>query len=161
MRKQITMLIFHLKTETLLFRELKDLIQRQRQHIMDRDLTGMETITRLERDVLVKVRREEDKRLGVSKVIASMLDLDTGKVTISEIINRAPLDLEQALREEQETLDVLTGQVKSDNEMNNKLLTDNLEFIRYEIQTLKDLNGSSQYDNEKRKSYGMVLDRTV
>ena len=161
MRKQITMLIFHLKTETLLFREMKELVQKQRQKILDRDPEGMDCITRLEEDVLVKVQREEDNRLGVSKVIASMLNLDSGKVTISEIINRAPRDLEQALREEQDTLNVLTSQIKADNALNNRLLQDNLEFIHYEIQTLKDLNMSPQYDNEKRKSYGMVLDRTV
>ncbi len=161
MKKEIKMLILHLKKETDLFQEMKALILKQREAILDRNMEELGQITRLENNILVKIKKEEDARQGVSRVIAGLLDLETGKMTISEIINRVPRDLEEALKEEQSQLDVVMSQISTNSSINNQLLKDNMEFIQYEMQMLTDISDQAIYSGGRRHMKPAIFDRMI
>ncbi|MCM1112042.1 MAG: flagellar protein FlgN [Muribaculum sp.] len=134
---------------------LLEISQRKTPIIVSGNLENLKKITDEEQDMVNRLNRLERRRVEVTADIATVLNKDVAKLTLTNLI-----DMLQARPTEQDALakihDRLHGTVRElqrVNEQNSALLRDALEMVEFEIALLQASKAAPETANYNRGAY--------
>ncbi|MFO7154799.1 MAG: flagellar protein FlgN [Caldicoprobacter oshimai] len=122
-----------LDKECELYSILLDLSKKKTQVIVDADIGELEKIVEMEERLIFELRNLEDKREGWVVDFARQRGIEPTEVTISYLTSQAEGQIQERLKQLQEKLYGIIEEQKQVNQINERLIRNNLEFIDFSI----------------------------
>lgn len=122
-----------LTQEAVIYEELREISAKKKDIIIKNKIQELDSLVKLEQSMILQIARLEDHREGITESLATQMGKSPEAVTVSELT--AYLAGEQGEKLEacrRHILDVLED-LKSNNELNAKLINDSLEYIDFSI----------------------------
>ncbi len=155
-----------LEAEEELYVRLRDLLQHERELMVQMDAAGLEEVTRRKEALADEGRLVEESRLAVASELATRLDLRESRPTLAQLCERLGA-ASRPLREAHTRLVVLVTVVRELLDANVALAGETVSQIRGTLRLLGRLGpGEATYDPaepERREGLasGQILSRTA
>jgi flagellar biosynthesis/type III secretory pathway chaperone len=150
-------LIEILKKELELLKVLKELTYEKTDIIINGEIENLEVMNRKEEELANKMVSAEDERLQLMDSWG--IDIST---SISEIIEKIPEGKEELMEMGEELVKSLAD-IQGRNQMNGKLINDNLEWLDFNMNLILNTQTPTTYGkgNSGTKSNNSIFDRKV
>ena len=148
-------LIDVLNRESNEYEGLLQISQRKTAIIVSNNLEELQNITDEEQNMVNRVDALDHKRMEVTKDIATVLNRDVTKLTLTNLIEMLaarPAE-QQALAEVHDRLSKTVHELQRVNEQNGSLLKDALEMVEFEINLLQASRLAPETANYNRGAY--------
>ena len=148
-------LIDVLNRESNEYEGLLQISQRKTAIIVSSNLEEVQKITDEEQNMVNRVDALDHKRMEVTKDIATVLNRDVTKLTLTNLIEMLaarPAE-QQALAEVHDRLSKTVHELQRVNEQNGSLLKDALEMVEFEINLLQASRLAPETANYNRGAY--------
>lgn len=148
-------LIDILNRESREYEGLLDISRRKTPVIVGGNLEELQKITDEEQNAVNRLNALEHKRVEVTKDIATVLNKDVTKLTLTNLIgmlNGRPAE-QNALAEVHDRLHRTVHEVQRINEQNGSLLKDALEMVEFEINMLQASRQAPETANYNKGAY--------
>lgn len=148
-------LIDVLNRESNEYEGLLQISQRKTAIIVSSNLEELQKITDEEQNMVNRVNALDHKRMEVTKDIATVLNRDVTKLTLTNLIEMLaarPAE-QQALAEVHDRLSKTVHELQRVNEQNGSLLKDALEMVEFEINLLQASRLAPETANYNRGAY--------
>lgn len=148
-------LIDVLNRESNEYEGLLQISQRKTAIIVSSNLEELQKITDEEQNMVNRVNALDHKRIEVTKDIATVLNRDVTKLTLTNLIEMLaarPAE-QQALAEVHDRLSKTVHELQRVNEQNGSLLKDALEMVEFEINLLQASRLAPETANYNRGAY--------
>jgi Mg2+ and Co2+ transporter CorA len=143
-----------LEKECELYTILLDLSYKKTQMIVDGKVKELEKIVEAEQRLIIQLGHFEDEREESIGRYAEEQGIEIKDITISYLISQAQDDLKVRLQKIQETLHQVVENQKEVNQLNERLIKNNLEFIDFSLGLI---TGRDQSGNIYEKTGGAVI----
>jgi flagellar biosynthesis/type III secretory pathway chaperone len=150
-------LIEILKEELEVLHVLKELVYEKTDIIINNDIEKLEKLTKKEEEFINKMAIVEEKRL---KLMDSWGVGDN--ISISDVIEKIPEE-KKDLMEIKNRLFSVFSDIKGRNEINNKLINDNLQWLDFNMNLISSVQTPTTYGQENKGSgaNNSLFDRKV
>ena len=148
-------LIDILDRESTEYEGLLEISQRKTPIIVSGNLEELQKITDEEQDMVTKLSGLERRRTEVTADIATVLNKDVTKLTLTnliDIMSARPAE-QQALAEVHDKLRKTVRELQRVNEQNGALLKDAMEMVEFEINLLQASRQAPETANYNRGAY--------
>ena len=148
-------LIDVLNRESNEYEGLLQISQRKTAIIVSSNLEELQKITDEEQNMVNRVNALDHKRMEVTKDIATVLNRDVTKLTLTNLIEMLaarPAE-QQALAKVHDRLSKTVHELQRVNEQNGSLLKDALEMVEFEINLLQASRLAPETANYNRGAY--------
>lgn len=122
-----------LEKECELYSILLDLSKKKTQVIVDADIGELEKIVEMEERLIFELRNLEDKREEWVTDFAKQRGVTPEDVTVSYLVSQAEGQIQERLKQLQDRLYGIIEEQKQVNQINERLIRNNLEFIDFSI----------------------------
>lgn len=152
-----------LNQELELYRKILELSKKKTDVILTGDTAGLDDITKAEHAFIIQAGALERKRQKFITEKLMKCDGISSCETLSELIQYAPASHKQRLASIGKELSELLEEQKEINELNSKLIRNNLEYIEFILSRVQgsagvyDTGGTKKKDNARSS----VLDKKV
>jgi len=161
----VDQLIDILKSEATLYDSILKVSRKKTGIIIDGKISELESITKLEQAIVMQVGKLEDARENLVEKLSAQLNLDSSRITISDISKLLQREQANRLNTCQFALEKVLEELKSANELNSKLIKNSLEYIDFSINLLANTsvagnlygNSGRANDSKMRNFFDMKL----
>jgi len=109
----------------------------------------LDRIVKLEQSLVVQIGKLEQKREEVVLNIAGILNMDSNRLNIKQLIQSAPEEYQEKLEIYQKSLEDILGQLKDVNELNGKLIENALDYVEFSLNIMTNASISGNiYEKE-------------
>lgn len=122
-----------LDKECELYSILLDLSKKKTQVIVDADIGELEKIVEMEERLIFELRSLEDKREDLVSGFAEQQGIASEDVTVSYLVSQSEGQIKEKLKQLQNRLHSIIEEQKQVNQINERLIRNNLEFIDFSI----------------------------
>ncbi len=166
MEKSLKALVDILQKLNALYMEIEHIEVQKTTVIMKRDGAALQSMAEEQEKTISEIDEAEENRRDIISMIARGLGISEGDITISGLAGYMDDEIKEALRKASADLTKVMGRVKRLNELNNKCLTDNIDFFNQILDSLRESvaldEGYSNSTAVKRQTTSSALfNRTV
>lgn len=137
------------------YEELNELSNRKTDIIIDKKIKDLETIVDLEERIIVNIGKLEADRQELVDRLAGIRDVDPESITLSSLIEFSDGDLKDRFQTLQNDFIRIIDRQRHLNEINEKLIRTNLEYVNIAINLMVGDGASGQvYEREGRTKQG-------
>ena len=137
------------------YEELNELSNRKTDIIIDKKIKDLETIVDLEERIIVNIGKLEADRQELVDRLAGIKDVDPESITLSTLIEYSDGDIRDRFQTLQDDFVRIIDRQSHLNEINEKLIRTNLEYINMAINLMVGDGTSGQvYQREGRTKKG-------
>ncbi|MBM7582623.1 flagellar biosynthesis/type III secretory pathway chaperone [Caldicoprobacter guelmensis] len=122
-----------LEKECELYGILLELSKKKTQVIANADIGELEKIVEMEERLIFELRSLEDKREDLVSGFAEEQGLSFEDVTVSYLVSQSEGQIKEKLKQLQDRLSGIIEEQKQVNQINERLIKNNLEFINFSI----------------------------
>ena len=131
-----------LTKETLLYEEMLALSKNKTDIIVNGKVSELESITKLEQTMILKLSKLEDDREELADKLAVDLGLKPAEITLGGLISRLPEKLANELEGCCKKLPAILNKLKESNSLNSRLIKNSLDYINFSINILSSVGPS-------------------
>jgi len=122
-----------LEKECELYGILLELSKKKTQVIANADIGELEKIVEMEERLIFELRSLEDKREDLVSGFAEQQGIASEDVTVSYLVSQSEGQIKEKLKQLQNRLHSIIEEQKQVNQINERLIKNNLEFIDFSI----------------------------
>jgi len=144
-------LVENLDDEKRIYTELLKLSEQKKEVILEKKIRELEKIVQLEQEFIIHIGRLENERQEIVESLAAQKNINAEEVTISTLISWASGQLKLQLEKIKEEFADIIEKQRALNQINEKLLKINLEYVDFAINFLAG-NSGSVYEKQGQAS---------
>jgi flagellar biosynthesis/type III secretory pathway chaperone len=161
----VDQLVGVLKQETKVYDDILRISKNKTNTIIKGKVAELENIVKLEQALVMQIGKLEGAREKLVEELSAQLDMQSSEVTISDIVSKLKGEQADALKEYQEKMSSVLGDLRGANDLNSKLIKNSLDYISFSVNilTTNDM-GSNNYgssgsvsDSKKRRLFDVKL----
>jgi len=142
-----------MEREYELHSSLLELSHKKTNVIVDGKINDLEKLVETEQYLVLQLVNLEGERESCVEDLARQLNMDSKDVTVSHLISLAEGELKERLEELQQLLSKQVNEQKRINQLNERLIKNNLEYINFSLGLL---TGRDQAGNIYNRTGGTV-----
>ena len=148
-------LIAVLKKELAIYQELKDFIVGEKKILIKPSLTELNENNARKENIILKARMLEEARINILKKIARNLELKVDEIKLATLASYAAIEQRQEIEEIRKKMVVISGDIKTLNEMNKDLVGSSLNNVKGSLDFISSLmsQGPVYLESGKIKSF--------
>jgi len=153
--KEVNAVIDILEKEYDCYRDMLELSKSKKKIIVESKVAELDKIVKLEQDMIVNIGQLERKREEETAKLCRSLNLNSARVTISEMASMLLPEQKKRLEDIQDRLGKILAELKAVNDVNGQLIEQSLEYIDYSINLITGAGmetGSLYEDMDRSKS---------
>lgn len=131
--KEADTVINILKKEHGFYKDILELSKSKKSIIVEGKVAELDNIVKLEQNMIFSIGQLERKREETVIRLCEMLNVDSSRITISELSRLLQPELRNQLLDIQEKLQETFKELKDINDINGQLIEQSLEYIDYSI----------------------------
>jgi len=141
-------LIDVLSKETAVYEDIHKIAQNKTDVIVRGKVSNLDSITKLEQSLVLKIREIEDDREKLLAKLSEQLNIQAGKITVSELTRHLKKGQAEELRHAQQRMVSILNKLRNTNELNSRLIKNSLEYIDFSINLVSAIDsGNNNYGN--------------
>ena len=149
----IVRLIDVLNNETVLYEGILKLSKNKTDAIVEGKVSELESITRLEQSMIVKLGKLEEEREELVEKLAVQLHVKASDITLTNLERQFAGEQAVKLKSCRDTFPRLIHDVSYANELNAKLIRNSLDYIDFSINILTNAGSTgNNYSNSGQSS---------
>ncbi|MFO7296078.1 MAG: flagellar protein FlgN [Clostridia bacterium] len=122
-----------LERECQLYGTLLELSKKKVQVIVDNNIAELEKMVEMEEQLIFELKSLEDEREDLVSDFAQRNGISSKEVTVSYLVSQAEGQVKEKLKQLQERLYGIIEEQKQINQLNERLIKNNLDFINFSI----------------------------
>jgi hypothetical protein len=148
-------LIGVLKKELAIYQELNDFIIGEKKVFIKPSLTELNESNARKENIILKARMLEEARTNILKKIARNLELKVDEIKLATLARYAKIEQRQEIEEIRRKMTLISGEIKTLNEMNKDLVDSSLANVKGSIDFISSLmsQGPVYLESGKIKSF--------
>lgn len=134
--------------EAALYKEILEISKNKKDIIVNGKVAELESITKLEQSMVLKLSRLEDEREELASKLAAELGISDDKITLKALSSKLPKNQASEMENCCKNLSAVLNELKEINSLNSKLIKNSLDYIDFSINILGNLGPSgNNYEN--------------
>jgi flagellar biosynthesis/type III secretory pathway chaperone len=127
-----------LKKESGIYRDLLDIAKKKTNIIVEGKVQELETVTRLEQQLVGRTAGIEESREETAGKIAEELGLSSEEITLTMLSEHLEDEQAQELEKQRTQITDILSELKKTNQLNARLIKNSLDYIDFSINLLTD-----------------------
>ncbi len=145
MELMLDQLVEILEEESNIYSQLLQVARKKKDMIVNGKINDLEKLVKVEQACIVHVGKLENKREDVVSEICRELDVSADEMTISKLSEKVGEESFKKLQKKREEIVNTVNELKSENELNSKLIENSLEYIDFSLNLMANLDSDGSY----------------